>query len=437
MRSVLRRTALHLGVFSGLLAVFWIIMLVACSVPSSMLQENFEASVDLYKQSSPYLFSDSGKWNAITDNYADSILLGVSWHMGDGDPLLATVNTRYNDGDDFGENYGLYLSVYEHADSNTDYTRYWHGSAALVRLFHLFTDGSVIKLIGFATIAALASLTLAMLVKNRHADIALMLLLSLICVHFWNLRLSLEYQPAFIIALLLCPIYLHLERKSDTALTLLSVAGGVSVAFFDFLTTETVTLLLPLILVTAIRAKEGRLGSFKHSLMLILKCCIAWGGAYAATFLIKWLLASAVTGDSIASLALGSAANRIGGAIPEAEGKMNSVFDALFANITTLLGGTERVQMNYVAVGTVLFAAILASLWYMLRAKKQKAEGSAILAILSLMVPLRYILLANHSYLHEFFTYRALISTVLACLLIVVINVKLPFGGKLNSGGRK
>ena len=116
---------------------------------------------------------------------------------------------------------------------------------------------------------------------------------------------------------------------------------------------------------------------------------------------------------------------------------MNSVFDALFANITTLLGGTERVQMNYVIIGTVLFAAILASLWYMLRAKEQKAEGSAILAILSLMVPLRYILLANHSYLHEFFTYRALISTILALLLMLLINIKLPLPGKTRSGGRR
>lgn len=437
MKTVLRRTALHLGVFAGLLALFWALMLVACSIPNSILQNNFESSAELYKQSSPYQFSDSGKWNSITDNYADAILLGVSWHMGDGEPILATVNTRYNDGGDMGENYGLYLSVFEQADSNADYTRYWHGSAAIVRLLQLFTDVTGIKLIGFAIAVTLALLTVAVLIKYRHADIAAMLVISLVCVHFWNLRLSLEYQPAFILALLLCPMYLHLERKSDTALTLLSVAGGVSVAFFDFLTTETVTLLLPLILVTAVRAKEGRLASFKQDLSLMLKCCIAWGGAYAAAFLIKWGLAAVVTGDSIADLALGSAVNRIGGEIPEAEGKMNSVFDALFANITTLLGGTERVQMNYVIIGTVLFAAILASLWYMLRAKEQKAEGSAILAILSLMVPLRYILLANHSYLHEFFTYRALVSTVLACLLIVVINVKLPLGGKLTAGGRK
>lgn len=437
MRSVLRSTALHLGVFAGLLAAFWVLMLVSCSIPNSILQNNFESSAEMYKQSSPYQFSDSGKWHSITDNYADAILLGVSWHMGDGNPILATVNTRYNDGGDYGENYGLYLSVNELADSNTDYTRYWHGSAIFVRLLHLFTDVNGIKLIGFAMVVIFALLTVAVLIKYRHADIALMLMLSLICVHFWNLRLSLEYQPAFILTLLLCPMYLNLERKSDTALTLLSVAGGVSVAFFDFLTTETATLLLPLILVTAVRAKEGRLGSFNHSLMLILKCCIAWCGAYAAVFIVKWALASAVTGDSIADLALGSAAKRIVGEIPEAEGKMNSVFDALFANITTLLGGTERVQMNYVIIGTVLFSAILASLWYLLRAKEQKPEGSAILAILSLAAPLRYILLANHSYLHEFFTYRALISTILALLLMLLINIKLPLPGKTRSGGRR
>lgn len=93
----------------------------------------------------------------------------------------------------------------------------------------------------------------------------------------WNLRLSLEYQPVFLLTLVLYPLYLWLEKKGDQWLTLLSVAAGTAVAFFDFLTTETLTLLLPLILVMAVRTKEGRLSPMRESLRLIVTCGICWG----------------------------------------------------------------------------------------------------------------------------------------------------------------
>ena len=56
-------------------------------------------------------------------------------------------------------------------------------------------------------------------------NIALLLLLSLTAVQIWNVRLSLEYQTPFLVALALCPLYLRLERKGDRYLTLLSVAA--------------------------------------------------------------------------------------------------------------------------------------------------------------------------------------------------------------------
>ena len=41
-----------------------------------------------------------------------------------------------------------------------------------------------------------------------------------------------------------------------------------------------------------------------------------------------------------------------------------------------------------------------------------------------LMVLLRFGFLANHSYLHSFFTYRALVSTILAVLSALAINLR-------------
>jgi len=42
------------------------------------------------------------------------------------------------------------------------------------------------------------------------------------------------------------------------------------------------------------------------------------------------------------------------------------------------------------------------------------------------VVFLRYLVLNNHSYLHEFFTYRALAAPILALLLVLRLNTGLP-----------
>ena len=108
-----------------------------------------------------------------------------------------------------------------------------------------------------------ALLSAAILCRRKHWDIAVMLVLSLAAVRVWNILLSLEYQPAFAIAFAVIPLYLIFERKGDKWLTVLSIISGTAVAFFDFLTTETVTILLPLALVITVRAKEGRLPPFE------------------------------------------------------------------------------------------------------------------------------------------------------------------------------
>ena len=426
---------IHMGLFSGLLCILWMGLSLSCRIPNKLLYENMERSAQYYGQWDAFHFHNGEVWNAISDNYADSILLNLSWHIGTGDsPFTDCIRTNYYDGEDLGLNSGFLLSVTENASANQDYTRYWHGGALFVRLLHLVTDVAGMKWIGFAGILLLAALTVLLLWKLGHPDLGGLLLASLALVQVWNLRLSLEYQTAFLITFLLCPMYLLLERRSDRYLTLLSTAGGVLIAFFDFLTTETLTILLPLILVTAVRAKEGRLPKLKQSLLLYLFCGICWGCAYVGTFLAKWTAASLVTGENAFMLALSSVAERVG--VTEALGSegYTGFFSPLTANFTMLFGGTARVQPVRVLVGLLLLLGIPGSVWYLFPAKKGNGTAAILLLGLGSLVLLRYLVLNNHSYLHEFFTYRALSASVLALLCTLRLNIALP---KRRKGGRR
>ncbi len=424
----MKRIAAHLGVFFGLLALLWLALSVSAAIPNSALQENYERSAWYFGQVDAFHFHDGDKRHAIADNYADSITLNIAWHMGNGEsPFAAAIETNYYDGEELGENTGLLQSVEEGAKPNNDYTRYWHGNALLARILHLFTDVNGMKAVGFATALVMASLVVAVLARRGHADLAVFLVVSLAAVRMWNISLSLEYQAAFIVALLMCVPFLLAERGGDRWLPVLSTAAGVLVAFFDFLTTETLSILLPLMLVVAVRAREGRLATFRESLVLLAECGLCWLAAYAGAFVVKWVAASLVTGENELALALSSASVRVGVSTELAAVESTGPLAGLVANLATLFGGTDRVQVLRAALGVAASLGVLAVAWRALASEEPRRDAAALLLILGAVVILRYLALGSHSFRHDFFTYRALAASIFALLAAVRLNVDLPW----------
>jgi len=426
-RKCLHAIVKYTAVFAGALFLLWMLLFMSASIPNESIRKNMEQSALSYKERGAYEFTKDYRLNSVADHYADSIWLNVAWNMGEGNPLLSSIQTDYYDGDELGENAGLYRTVAEGVAPNTDYTRYWHGTAMFIRFLHLFTDVEGVKIIGFCTFLILLILSMFLLAKKKHWDLAVILAVSLAAVQIWNIRLSVEYQPAFILAFILIPLYLIFEQRSDEWLAVISVIGGTSVAFFDFLTTETVTILLPLMLVVAVRVKENRLKDTNKALILLIKCCVCWACAYVGAFVTKWLVAGIVTESDVLSLALSSVAERMGSNVELYIDQPDSIFSSIAANLSMLFGSEIRVQTGKTIVGILIFALILLSCWYLFRGKEKKGIPSIMLIGLGLTVLVRYLLLNNHSYLHCMFTYRALASTVFALIMAMWLNLELPY----------
>lgn len=426
IRKIFCSAAKHTAVFAVVLFLLWLLLFLSVLIPNDMIRDNMEQSALSYKERTAFEFADGKKLNSVADHYADSIWLNVSWNMGEDSPLVSSIRTNYYDGEELGENAGLYLSVTQGTEPNTDYTRYWHGTVMFIRLGHLITDVEGVKLIGFIAFLLLVGLTIFMLARKRHWDLAVILALSLAAVQIWNIRLSMEYQPGFILAFVLVPLFLILERRDDKWLTILSVVSGTAVAFFDFLTTETVTILLPLALVVAVRAKENRLGSLKENLLLLLKCGICWVLSYGGAFIVKWLIASMVTNTNAIETALSSVAERMGNKVELYADKPKSILSPLWANLSMLFGSEIRVDAGRTALGIIFFVLILLSVWYLFRGKEKKPVPAIVLFILGAVVLIRCFVLNNHSYLHSFFTYRALVTPVFALFAAMWLNIELP-----------
>lgn len=416
---------LYGAVFSGLLLLLYLLLVFSAAIPNSAILKQMVKSAVYISNEKPYVFSEDGQFQNITDNLADQMWLNIGWHMGSGSPFLSVLDTQYYDDLERGPHMGLFLSVTRGYEANTDYTRYWHGTAGLIRILHQFTDLHGIKIIGMLCLVLLILRTLHVLIAEGHWDLGLCLLTSLLWVQVWNLRLSVEYLPCFLICFALCPAFLRLERRGDFFLNLLAVISGTLTAFFDFLTTETVTILLPLILVIAIRSRECRLGSPQKVVKMLLSCGICWVLAYLGTFVVKWAAVSLATGENHFLAAMESVDQRVGGVVREGDfNRAPGMLMAIAANLTVLFEGTSRIEYRQVLVYLMAIAIMIAVVYRLYRVQQKLRPGTFFILMLGALVLLRFGFLANHSYLHSFFTYRALVSTILAVLSALAINLR-------------
>lgn len=426
MKSKCKSIIKIISAFVITVLTLWFLLFLSSIIPNDAIKDNMKDSVYYFSDKDAYDYSKTGRLNEVTDNYADCISLNIAWNIGKGNPFKSSIDTDYYDGEMLGPSAGLYYTVMEDKEPNKDYTRYWHGVSIFVRALSLFTDLEGIRMIGFIGLVILIGITTGILVKRKHTDLAVLLGLSLIAIGFWNIRLSMEYQSTFILAFMFIPIYLMIEKRNIQSLIYISVINGVMTGFFDFLTTETVTILLPVMVVMAVRVKEERNQKVKEEILTSVKSVIAWGLAYMATYITKWTVASIVTKSNTFKDAISSVSQRVGGEIAESEKEVESIFAPIYANISTLFGSDHRVDYMRMIWGTIIVLFILLSVWYMLRDGNKNAKEAMHIVCLGIPVIVRFMVLNNHSYLHCFFTHRALIVVIFGVLTAIWLNIKQP-----------
>ena len=422
--KIKRRHMIYIAVFAALLLLLYLLLVFTAVIPNSTIKKNMRKSATYFATADHYAFSEDGLFRNITDNHADRMWVNIGWNMGHGNPFLSVLDTDYYASLDHGPEMSLFLSVALDEDANTGYTRYWHGTAGVIRALHLLFNLHGIKILGMICLFLLIGRTLWVLYRRGHWDLSLCLLISLLSVQIWNLRLSVEYQPCFLICFALCPAFLRAEKQGNFYLNLLAIISGTLTAFFDFLTTETVTILIPLILVTAIRSRECRLGSPKKTMRFLLHCGLCWALAYLGTFAVKWCAVSLATGSNHFITAMHSVGQRVGGAVTEGNtNKMPGMLMAIGSNLSVIFEGTSRTEYRNAISNLMIIAILIFVVWRMYRVRKTLRPGTGFILLLGGVVLLRFGLLANHSYLHSFFTYRALASTIFAVLAAMLINL--------------
>ena len=413
-KNIIKPILKYTGIFIITVLVAFALLILTSAIPKSAIEKNIKDSVNFFKNNAGIQELVKKRDFTYIHYYADAIIMNIIYHSDSTDPVKSAMWANHyrkiqaDVNDDFIE------SVTKELKPNTEYLRYWHGSIVALRPLLTILNIEQIYLLNEFLLYLLA-LTLFIVIIKRSKKIATIYLIAMIMTVFPIVPFCIEFSSTYYIMFITSLIAIKIEKKGDKGLFKLFFITGMVTCFFDFLTTEILTIGVPILLVLAIRKEDNRLQSFKDGIIFILKSGILWLTSYSLMWLAKWVLASLILNINAFEYVKDKALLRMNGGNTSTNVKY---FDALYRNWHNLYPINIIKTKSTVIILSVLLLVISI---IMLDWKKIKKKYFSLFMLIIAIIPyVRYLVLANHSYYHAFFTFRSQMISIIAFLLIIV-----------------
>lgn len=388
--------------------VFFATMVLTQLIPNSWVETNISKSRDIIKSESPYhdaYHVPQTHWLAGSDGYTDDIF------------LQQQIANRSN-----GIFYGAMMP---------DYDRYWHGYTIFLRPLLVFFDLSHIRQILILCFIVLLTILVYLIGKYINLTVAILFGIALALVNPPVIMISLQYSNMFLLMLGLSIILMLLlsKKRSKQEVFIFFAAAGCLTSFFDLLTTPSITLGIPLLLYIAYRIKNNQLQGILKDVFFM---ATLWGTGYFVAWFAKWLIGSIVLQRNI---------------FADATQKVlfwsSDSSTITSSDVTTLTVFTDWVK-RLVIYWTILIAAIIGlGVAFIARffAKDgfRKLHLPTVFVLIGVtLIPIAWIIVARqHSFNHQWFSYRHLIILLFGISLIVwyigAIKPKVPYKKTLQT----
>lgn len=413
--QIIKRGWKYIAVFAIAMLVMLGMLMFSAMIPRAALKANMIESAEYLCEGELFGTLTENVEGSRIDRYADSILLAIAYQYSEEHPLTSVMWSAYYYTEYQNENENLLDAVTQDCEPNQQYLRYWHGSNAIVRPLLTALSLREIYVLNGVLLVLLTILLLFLLLKNRAFVPAIGVTAGLILTAAWYVPFSLEYTWTYLLTLLLSMVGVRLALKEKRSLLgIFFMLGGMLTNYLDFLTTETLTLLVPLLLILWFDRQKEAAQTSRRLFRDAGGAALAWGCGYVGMWVMKWVTASVVLGENVLPYVSGHIEERLGGDI--GIGLWRYITGAVIRNISCLF------PLEYGVAGKIAGAALLlvvAYTGYVYHKKQICREQILLYALVGLVPYVRYMVLHNHSYLHFFFTYRAQLATVLAVALIL------------------
>ncbi len=417
-------------VFVAALIAMLLLLVFSVFIPQELIQANMEESADYIGGVPQVGYALSGVYGTQLHYSADATWLSIAYGFDFRHPLESAMWSRYYLSGTNDVCKSFVLQVENQLPGNTQYLRYWHGAAAILRLLHIAINVRQIYIFHAVIMAGLFACLLWLLCRHSFVPEAVSLCIAFLMVSAWVVPLCLEYTWVFLVMLVSSVTGVCLAlKKHDRPMGVLFLLTGMVTVYLDFLTAETLTLLVPLLLV--LRMKNARNDSGSAMWRFSAKAVCLWLIGYCGMWAAKWAAASVVLRQNVMPLVLSHIDERLGGSVG--------------VSLTEFLIGAvarnfQRLAFyDYGICGAAVLAVLIAAACVpvargkvQLRAEIRKSN-LALYLLLGCIPYIRFLVLRNHSWGHFCFTYRAQAASVLAvCFMILELVEKTPRKEKVN-----
>ena len=411
----------YITLFTTVFVVCLGLLATTSKIPKSAIQNNIKESAEYYKKVNGIEYIR--KWREYTyiHYYADSILLNIIYSVDTAHPLSSVLKANFYEHIKQDVNTDFIEMVENGYEPNTEYLRYWHGSMSIIRPLLTFLNIWQIYILNGVTMLLLI-IFLTILLFKRNKVLAVTFLVGLVGITIIFVPMCLEYTWTVLVSLVFSIIALLIEKKKPNLLYPMFMVSGMLACYLDFLSTETLTLTLPLILVLCVRYKDGRIKNFKQGFKFLTIATILWIVGYAGMWFAKWFLASFVLGINSFDYVTEKAMIRVNEPVNRYEG-FELMIQAVLRNLRIIFPLPNF--RNYMDIILILIPIVVLLIHIIVvDIKKIKKLWFSLLMLLVGVIPIiRFMILANHAYRHCFFTFRALLVTIMAIIIICVNTV--------------
>lgn len=387
---------------------FILMTLVYCLPTGRMVYHVSESSPELRD---PKMNTMSWRSGGRLDVLTDSWMMLIASEPKDGSVIKSAMLNEYSYVEELDITESLQAIYGDRKDESSwkitkgEYSRYWHGYLTVLKpLLLFFSYGQIRTLNMIVQFGLFSFLCMLFAQKNR----SLMVVSTAVFWLFLNpvtTILSMQFSGMVIlvfIQLILFQVFEEKYNQSPFLLLLHFLIFGALTSFIDLLTYPLVTLGVPLLFQLTIKSCE----TVKSGLQTVFKCGVTWGMGYAGMWVGKWVVGSIAT-MNFEILGHGIYSTRVRGG--------NSV-DGAKVTFLDVLSRVFDASNTDVLCFTVLLIAFIVLIKFIKKKKVLSINLNVLPAvvIVALLPIIWFVILANHSYIHNWFVYRNLGVTVFA-----------------------
>lgn len=398
----------------GVVAGYLLLVLVFC-LPLGRVHNNVVKSASSFDGEYSVLVHD----NLATreDDWTDALMLMTAENSEDRNPFTASIYAYHSVRDGVFP-HALIRDLNNPENKQAQYSRYWHGYLLLLKPLLMFMTYNQIQILVSFAVLALVIGVIYLLQKKKLDKYIIPYGVTVAVMSPVAILISMQFFAVFAIfnMSILYILWRHEKIYKKSRFFYMFLVIGMITCYFDFLTYPVVTLGIPLVIYLILSNKDKAMGLGKN-IMQVAVASVGWTIGYFGIWVGKWALGSLITGENLFSNAMNAAESRASA----------SAFSEEISRLLPIQRAFEVIFTEPFCIVLVLMILLVVVLLAKrrIRFNREKALNNLWMLVVALIPFVWYIVFANHSESHVFFTYRTMsILIFAACCYVVSIMEK-------------